>query len=151
MNELSCFHGSERYEACDDEMPPKGHAILSASSADRWLHCPPSARLCETYEDRGSDYAAEGTDAHALCEYKLRKALGLPADDPTENLTWFNEEMNDCATGYAAYVLEQVEAAKQVCTDPVVLIEQRVDFSRWEEGVFGTADAMIIADGNGKI
>ena len=54
-------------------MPPKGHAILSASSSDRWLHCPPSARLCETYEDKGSDYAAEGTDAHELCEYKLKK------------------------------------------------------------------------------
>lgn len=132
-------------------MPLKGHAILSASSADRWLHCPPSARLCESYEDKGSDYAAEGTDAHALCEYKLRKALGLPAEDPTENLTWFNEEMNDCATGYAAYVLEQVEAAKQVCADPVVLIEQRVDFSRWVEGGFGTADALIIAEGTLKI
>lgn len=132
-------------------MPPKGHAVLSASSSDRWLHCPPSARLCESYEDKGSDYAAEGTDAHALCEYKLRKALGLPAEDPTENLTWFNEEMNDCATGYAAYVLEQVEAAKHVCADPVVLIEQRVDFSRWVEGGFGTADALIIADGTLKI
>ncbi|EHL65428.1 DUF2800 domain-containing protein [Cloacibacillus evryensis] len=132
-------------------MPPKGHAVLSASSSDRWLHCPPSARLCESYEDKGSDYAAEGTDAHALCEYKLRKALGLPAEDPTENLTWFNEEMNDCATGYAAYVLEQVEAAKQVCADPVVFIEQRVDFSRWVEGGFGTADALIIADGTLKI
>lgn len=68
-------------------MPPKGHAILSASSSDRWLHCPPSARLCETYEDKGSDYAAEGTDAHELCEYKLKKALGMDASDPTENLT----------------------------------------------------------------
>ena len=132
-------------------MPPKGHAVLSASSSDRWLHCPPSARLCESYEDKGSDYAAEGTDAHALCEYKLRKALGLEAEDPTENLTWFNEEMNDCANGYAAYVLEQVEAAKHVCADPVVLIEQRVDFSRWVEGGFGTADALIIADGTLKI
>ena len=132
-------------------MPPKGHAVLSASSSDRWLHCPPSARLCESYADKGSDYAAEGTDAHALCEYKLRKALGLPAEDPTENLTWFNEEMNDCATGYAAYVLEQVEAAKQICADPVVLIEQRVDFSCWVDGGFGTADALIIADGTLKI
>lgn len=132
-------------------MPPKGHAILSASSSDRWLHCPPSARLCESYTDKGSNYAAEGTDAHALCEYKLRQALGLEAEDPTENLTWYNEEMDDCANGYAAYVLEQVEAAKQVCSDPVVLIEQRVDFSRWVEGGFGTADALIIADGTLKI
>ena len=132
-------------------MPPKGHAILSASSSDRWLHCPPSAHLCESYDDKGSDYAAEGTDAHALCEYKLRKALGMEATDPTENLTWFNEEMSDCATGYAAYVLEQVEAAKQTCADPVVLIEQRVDFSRWVESGFGTADCILIADGTLQI
>ena len=128
-------------------MPPKGHALLSASSSDRWLHCPPSARLCETYEDKGSDYAAEGTDAHTLCEYKLRKALGMETTDPTENLTWFNQEMDDCATGYAAYILELVEAAKENCPDPVVLIEQRVDFSRWVEEGFGTSDAILIADG----
>lgn len=128
-------------------MPPKGHAILSASSSERWLHCPPSARLCESYDVKGSDYAAEGTDAHELCEYKLRQALGMEAKDPTENLTWFNEEMADCATGYAAYILEQVEAAKQTCADPVVLIEQRVDFSRWVESGYGTADCIIIADG----
>ena len=132
-------------------MPPKGHAVLSASSSERWLHCPPSARLCESYEDKGSDYAAEGTDAHELCEYKLRKVLGIEAKDPTENLTWFNEEMSDCANGYAAYVLEQVEAAKQTCADPIVLIEQRVDFSRWVESGYGTADCIIIADGTLQI
>ena len=76
-------------------MPPKGHAILSASSSDRWLHCPPSARLCETYKDKGSDYAAEGTDAHELCEYKLKRALGMDASDPTENLTWYNEDATE--------------------------------------------------------
>lgn len=57
------------------------HAVLSASSSERWLNCPPSARLCEAYEDKGSDYAAEGTDAHALCEFRLKQALGIPADD----------------------------------------------------------------------
>ena len=127
------------------------HAILSASSSDRWLHCPPSARLCENYEDKGSDYAAEGTDAHTLCEYRLKLALGLPAEDPIENLSWYNEEMEDCAAGYVSYVLEQVESAKQVCADPIVLIEQRVDFSRWVEEGFGTADNIIIADGVLKI
>jgi hypothetical protein len=128
-------------------MPPKGHALLSASSSERWLRCPPSARLCENYEDKGSDFAAEGTDAHALCEYKLRRALGMDAADPMENLVWFTEEMDDCAAGYAAYVLEQVELAKQTCVDPVVLVEQRVDFSRWVESGFGTSDTIIIADG----
>ncbi|WET88667.1 DUF2800 domain-containing protein [Ligilactobacillus murinus] len=132
-------------------MPPKAHAILSASSSHRWLNCPPSARLCETYEDKGSDYAAEGTEAHSLCEYKLRKALGMGAVDPSEHLTWYNEEMEDCANGYAAYIMELVEAAKETCADPVVLIEQRVDFSRWVEQGFGTSDTIIIADGTLRV
>ena len=132
-------------------MPPKAHAILSASSSHRWLNCPPSARLCETYENKGSNYAAEGTDAHSLCEYKLRKALGMGAVDPSEHLTWYNEEMEDCANGYATYIMELVESAKETCADPVVLIEQRVDFSRWVEQGFGTSDAVIIADGTLRV
>ena len=123
------------------------HATLSASSSHRWLNCPPSARLCEAYEDKGSDYAAEGTDAHALCEFRLKQALGLSAENPIENLTWYDEEMEDCAAGYAAYVMELLEDAKQTCADPVVLIEQRVDFSRWVKDGFGTADCILIADG----
>lgn len=59
--------------------------------------------------------------------------------------------MEDCSTGHAAYILEQVEAAKQTCADPVVLIEQRVDFSRWVKQDFGTADCIVIADGTLRI
>ena len=123
------------------------HAVLSASSSERWINCPPSARLCEAYEDKGSDYAAEGTDAHTLCEYRLKQALGIPTEDPIENLSWYNEEMEECAAGYAAYVVELLETAKQTCSDPVVMIEQRVDFSRWVQDGFGTADCILIADG----
>ena len=123
------------------------HALLSASSSHRWLNCPPSARLCEGYDDKGSDFAAEGTDAHALCEYKLRKALGMEANDPTEALTWYNSEMEECANGYMAFVMELVEEAKKTCPDPVVLIEQRLDYSKYVEEGFGTGDCVIIADG----
>lgn len=126
------------------------HALLSASSSHRWLNCPPSARLCETYEDRGSGYAAEGTDAHTLCEYKLRCALGenlSEVADIRDNLDYYSEEMEDCATGYAAYILELVETAKQACSDPKVLIEQKLDFSRYVEEGFGTGDCVVIADG----
>ena len=123
------------------------HAVLSASSSERWLNCPPSARLCENYEDKGSDYAAEGTDAHTLCEFRLKQALGMPTEDPIENLSWYNEEMEECAAGYAAYVVELLETAKLTCSDPVVMIEQRVDFSRWVQDGFGTADCILIADG----
>lgn len=123
------------------------HALLSASSSHRWLNCPPSARLCEGYDDKDSNYAAEGTDAHSLCEYKLKKALGMASADPTENLSWYNAEMEDCANGYAEYVLELYEEAKKICPDPVVLIEQRLDYSKYVKDGFGTGDCVIIADG----
>ena len=132
-------------------MAAKAHAILSASSSDRWLHCPPSARLCETYEDKGSDYAAEGTDAHALGEVQTQDRTRYACRRSTDSLKWYSEEMEDCTSGYAEYVLEQIEAAKETCSDPVVLIEQRVDFSRWVEQGFGTADCIIIADGTLRV
>ncbi len=128
-------------------MAPNAHALLSASSSHRWLNCPPSARLSENYEDKSSDFAAEGTDAHELCEYKLKKALGQRAKNPTENLTWYNEDMEECASGYAEYVMELIAQAKKNCADPVVLIEQRLDYSKYVTDGFGTGDCVIIADG----
>lgn len=128
-------------------MPPEKHALLSALSSERWLHCPPSARLNELYEDQGSSFAAEGTDAHALCEFKLKKALGMEIEDPTEDLTYYNSEMEECAEGYAGFVLEQLQEAREHCTDPTVLIEQRLDFSKWVPDAFGTGDCLIVADG----
>lgn len=125
---------------------PNKHALLSASSAYRWLACPPSALLSAKYEDTSSSYAQEGTAAHALAEYKVLKALGRKADDPTENLDYFNEEMDEATDAYAAYVFEQVAEAKKATTDPIVLVEQRVDFSTYVPDGFGTADALIIAD-----
>ena len=124
------------------------HALLSASSSHRWMNCPPSARLCEEYEDKGSSYAMEGTAAHTLCEYELKKALGMAAKDPHENDPFcYNSEMEECAVGYAAYIMELVATAKQICADPVVLIEQRLDFSKYVEDGFGTGDCVVIADG----
>ena len=99
-------------------MPPNGHAALSASSSNRWLHCPPSVRIGEGYADKGSDFAAEGTDAHTLGEYKIRRALGQTVKDPTEHLAWYSEEMEDCATGYAAYVNIAFYFVKTSCSPP---------------------------------
>lgn len=67
------------------------HALLSASSSARWLHCPPSARLGESYDDVGSDYAREGTCAHELCEYKLKKALGTITVSTLNARMWIDD------------------------------------------------------------
>ena len=125
---------------------PNKHAVLSASSSYRWLACPPSALLCAKEKDVPSEFAVQGTDAHSLCEYKVKKSLGQKAEDPTENLTFFNQEMADCSDMYAQYVTEQMQKAKEKCKDPIVLVEQHLDFSQWVPDGFGTGDCVIVAD-----
>ena len=122
------------------------HAYLSASASRRWLACPPSARLCANIPDQVSEYAQQGTDCHELCAYLVEKALGREVIDPTDNLTYYDAEMQNCAEEYRNYVLEQIEATKEFCKDPQVMIEQRLDFSRWVENGFGTGDCVIVAD-----
>ena len=126
-------------------MPVK-HAFLSASASHRWLECPPSAKLCAEQDDRASPYAKQGTDAHALCEYKVLTALGRPVKDPAEDLDYFDTEMDNCTDEYCTYVMEQLQEAGQYCKDPEVLVEQRLDFSRWVPNGFGTGDCLIVAD-----
>lgn len=122
------------------------HAFLAASASDRWLHCPPSAKLCAQEDDQGSEYARQGSDAHALCEHLLLKALGRETSDPTEDLTYYDAEMQEAAEAYASFVMEQVAEAKTLCADPLICVEQTVDFSKWVQHGFGTADALIVAD-----
>ena len=122
------------------------HAYLSASASHRWLACPPSAKLCAQEEDRGSPYAQQGTDAHELCQYLVEKALGYKVRDPTEDLSYYDAEMQESAEGYRDFVMEQVEAARQLCRDPLVCVEQTLDFSKWVEHGFGTGDCVIVAD-----
>lgn len=122
------------------------HALLSASASKQWLNCPPSARLCAEESDRASPYAKEGSDAHALCEAKVLTALGRSPNDPTENLDYYDAEMEDCATEYCNFVMEQYEEAKKLCKDPQLMIEERLDFSQWVPEGFGTGDCVIVAD-----
>lgn len=120
------------------------HAVLSASGSHRWLNCTPSARLELEFENTGSEAAREGTAAHALCEHKLKRALHMRSRRPVSD--YDSDEMEECTDAYAEFVMEQYEAAKQVCDDPVVLIEQRLDFSCYVPDGFGTGDCLIISD-----
>lgn len=118
------------------------HAILSASASVRWIACPPSAKLNAELPDTTSEYAREGTCAHELAEYKVNKLLGIEAKNPTESLDFYDSEMEDCTESYAQYIAEQI--AKY--DSPVVMVEQRLDFSKYVPGGFGTGDCVIVAD-----
>lgn len=126
-------------------MPPQKHALLSASSAHRWLHCPPSAKLTAGVADSPSEAALQGTAAHALAEHKLRRALKQQSKRPVSK--YEDDEMNTHTDDYVSYVLEQYEQAKQVTSGAVIYIEQHLDFSHVVPGGFGTGDCLIVADG----
>ena len=124
-------------------MPPNNHALLSASSAHRWMHCTPAPRLELEFEDQTSEAAAEGTAAHALAEHKLRRALKLRSKKPTSQ--YDSDEMDACTDSYVEFVMEQLAEAKANCPDPQVLIEQKLDFSCYVPDGFGTGDCLIVA------
>lgn len=120
------------------------HALLSASSAHRWLNCSPSARLEQDFEDSSGEAAAEGTAAHALAEYKIRKALGIRSTKPKSKYDC--EEMENYTDDYVVFILEQLAVAKKNCKDPIIQIEKRLDFSSYVPEGFGTGDCLIVSD-----
>jgi hypothetical protein len=135
------------------------HALLSASGSERWLACPPSARLEEPFPKRSSTYADEGTAAHELCELCARFQLGeikkRTYDTKLAKLTkgkYYNAEMQECAADYGRFIAGTVKAAQEVCPDAIVELEVKsLDFSEWAPGGFGTGDCIIVADGTLEI
>lgn len=130
---------------------PSNHATLSASSAHRWLNCPPSALLDAAYRGEPGEYsspaAEQGTAAHALAEWKVRrfeprfqKAVG---EKPVSE--WVDDEMETHTDDYASFILERASQAKAEDASFVLLVEQRLDFSHVVPSGFGTADCIIIA------
>ena len=124
-------------------MPPNQHAVLSASSAHRWLNCTPAPRLEQEFDDHETEAAAEGSAAHALAEHKLRKALKLRSKKPISQYDC--DEMDEYTSGYVDFVMEALTEAKTTCPDPQVLIEQKLDFSCYVPDGFGTGDCLIVA------
>ncbi len=130
-------------------MPDK-HALFSASSSKQWLHCPPSVRLQEGFPNESSVYAEEGTFAHEVCEYKVRKYLHERVKRP-QSEEFYTEEIDQITDVYAEFVIRVIEQMKQNGCEPLVLVEERVDYSHIAPSGFGTADMLIIGkDENGK-
>lgn len=131
------------------------HALLSPSAAHRWLNCSAAPRLEENVPDSGSSFAEEGTLAHAYCAKKLKDYLGLPTQEEEAEIIGYDKyhtgEMNEYTDTYASIVLEKFNAARIRTRDSQLLVETRLDFGRYIPEAFGTADAIIIADGTMEV
>lgn len=130
------------------------HAILSASGSEKWLNCPPSARLEEQITEEKSEYAAEGTFAHKLAELHLQNYLKLikkvEYDKKLKQLKeneFYSQEMEDYIQIYIDIAIEKINEAKSRSKDAIVFLEQQLDFSPWVPEGFGTGDVVIISDG----
>ena len=131
-----------------------GHALLSPSASHRWLHCTAAPRLEEGIKDEGSDYAAEGTLAHAYCAMKLKNFLGLPTDGEKEEIAALQEkygtgEMAEYTDTYVTIVLEKYNAARAATPDAQLLVETRLDFSDYVPEAFGTMEVIDFKYGKG--
>ena len=122
---------------------PDVHALLSASGSKQWLHCPPSVRLQENFPNESSVYAAEGTYAHEVCEYKVRKYLKERVKRP-QSEEYDTEEIEQITDVYAEFVITIIEEMKENGCEPLAFVEERVDYSHIAPSGFGTADMLII-------
>ena len=129
---------------------PDIHALLSASSSKQWLHCTPSARLQEQFPNESSVYAAEGTFAHEVCEYKVKKYMKERVKRP-QSEEYYTEEIDQITDVYAEFVIGIIEEMKRNGCEPLVMVEEKVNYSHIAPSGFGTADMLIIGkDENGK-
>lgn len=128
---------------------PEVHARLSASASSRWLSCPPSLILEEKYPDSESEYAREGTLAHAVAELKatkyFTKGIGpvkfkRAMDDFKKDEFW-QDEINDYTTDYLNYIKTLFIG---MSSKPYVAIEKRVNYGSFAREGFGTADCLMI-------
>lgn len=129
---------------------PDVHARFSPSSAERLIHCPPSLVLGEEAgpEDNSTEYTAEGTEAHRLCEYLLKSELGEMLKDPRSELNYYSPEMEDCANGYKEEVMSIYEQLRQSDPETLISVEQRVGFTEYVKDAFGTSDCIIVGNGH---
>lgn len=126
------------------------HAILSASGSKKWLTCTPSARMEQRFAQEESAFAAEGTFAHGLFELEIGKRLKpSPAQDQQIaalqcHVLW-SPAMQGHVEAAVEVAMERVSQAHVRDGAPVILIERRLDFSRWVPEGFGTGDVVIVA------
>ena len=117
----------------------RAHAVLSASGADRWLNCPGSVALTRDMPDTTSSYAEWGTTCHELGELALRnRLLGEKVVFESDK---YDAEMYAAVAAYRNFA-EGILAEHD--EKPLIWIEERLDFSRWVPGGFGTADLVLV-------
>lgn len=134
----------------------RGHAILSPSSAKRWINCTPSALLAEEAGSKSSVYAEEGTLAHEIAEYALTKYLegeydpiiddALPLKNEHLENPLFGVDMADYIRDYCEYVIGEGYEMKKADGLSKMFLERKVDITDYAPDSFGSVDVTLVSD-----
>ena len=131
----------------------RDHAILSPSSAKRWINCTPSALLAEEACSKSSVYAEEGTLAHEIAEYALTQYLNvlydpitdeeLPIEDEHLKNPLFSIDMANYIRDYCEFVISEVYEMDRVDGMCKMFLERRVDITDYAPDSFGSVDVTL--------
>lgn len=131
---------------------PEQHALLSASSAEKWLNCTMAARMEEKMPNEAGESAKEGSLAHELAELKAKKHFtGMDKGTYTRKYNkivkdeLYQKDIDDYTDEYLEH-LKDIEMS--FATKPYAAFEVRVDYSNIAPEGFGTADCIMIGNGN---
>ena len=127
------------------------HALLSPSSAHRWLNCPLAPRLEATLPEKSSEYAQEGTVAHSVCEISAKKHFKkVKAAEYNKvikklktNALWDDEMLRTAET----YVEHLAERAMSFPNEPYIAFEVKVDIADYVPEAFGRCDCVMFGGG----
>ena len=141
------------------------HSVFSASSADRWIHCPGSIHMAGLFPETSSISADEGSLAHELAALEIaRQCQDLGHGDydavlasQRKAIETFYQEHKDLGDSfevmaktlepYVDYVDSTYQELRKEDPAAVILTEQRVDYSDIVPQGFGTSDVVIIGAG----
>lgn len=134
----------------------RDHAILSPSSAKRWIHCTPSALLAEAAGSKSSVYAEEGTLAHEIAEHALTQYLegiydpiideALPIKDEHLKNPLFSIDMANYIRDYCNYVIGENYEMQKADGLSEMFLERKVDITDYAPDSFGSVDVTLVSD-----
>ena len=118
------------------------HALLSPSSAARWMRCPASVVVTRDMPEDSSPYAIEGTCAHRLAELLLNGADGFPADEAAKVIA-AGVDPDSLVEPVRVYV----DYVRSLGSEIVTEVSLDISLITKEPEARGTSDAVVFSDG----
>lgn len=118
------------------------HALLSPSSAARWMRCPASVVVTRDMPEDSSPYAIEGTCAHRLAELLLNGADGFPADEAAKVIA-AGVDPDSLVEPVRVYV----DYVRSLGSEIVTEVSLDISLITKEPEARGTSDAVVFSEG----